>query len=151
MCPRDCLGLCPSQIVPTFCTLAPRDPGVALRAYGSSVHIPIFLGGTSGLSCLTSLLSPDPVSVLLGSESAVRSKVLKQEPVFKAAALTPLTSAPWVNAGSPPDTGSPRRHLCSLSLWIYSNPNSPCRLPPAVVKLQVWRYSGRRKEVCEEQ
>lgn len=132
MCPRNRLGLCSTQIVPHLLrlnTLQSWSGPHAADASGSSAHIPIFLEVTSGLSWLTSPSSPDPVSVPLGSESAVRSKVLRQEQVFKAETIAPLTSAPWVNAGSPPDTGSPRR-LCSLSLWIYSNTNVPAIFLP---------------------
>lgn len=66
----------------------------------------ISLGVTSGLGWPPSPF-PDPVSVLLGSESALRSKVPKQEHVSEVDPLAPLTRALWVSAG-PSQHGQPR-------------------------------------------
>lgn len=90
-----------------------------LLLLGVAPTFPISLGVTSGLSWPPSPPSPDPVSVLLGSESAVRSKVLKQEHVSKVETLVPSTSALWVSAGAS-QPRQPRREASALQCLIVS-------------------------------
>lgn len=86
-----------------------------LLLLGVVPSFPFSLGVTSGLcTTLSSPPFPDPVSVLLGSESAVRSKVRKQEQVFKVETLAPLTSALRVMQGALPTPAClPGMPVCS--------------------------------------